>query len=174
MTAAIAPSIPILTPFEREALAQKVAAAFARLADHKDDIQRLWVEFENLQSGETIMGCSTKTEFCEKVLGRSIRAVRYMLDGGNHNRGETVSLGGTPTDCPKCGEHFPSKSKLKKHLRREHPETINETPTYPIDDYSQHPELQAVTGSRSHGMGLQRLREFANNLGHRPLEETGR
>jgi hypothetical protein len=80
---------------EREALAQKVAAAFARLADHKEDIERLWQEFANLQEGETIMGCQTKTEFCEKVLGRSIRAVRYMLDGGNFKRSacgqETVS-----------------------------------------------------------------------------------
>jgi hypothetical protein len=65
----------------REALAQKVAAAFARLADHKEDIERLWQEFASLQDGETIMGCATKTEFCERVLGRSIRAIQYLLNG---------------------------------------------------------------------------------------------
>jgi hypothetical protein len=80
-----------LTSTEREALAQKVASAFAKLADHKKDIERLCQEFAALKDGETIMGCTTKTEFCDRVLGRSIRAVRYMLDGGNHNRQETVS-----------------------------------------------------------------------------------
>jgi uncharacterized Zn-finger protein len=80
---------------EREALAQRVAdvvnGAFTKLAAAKDDIDNLWIEFRFLPKGETIMGCATKTEFCEKVLGRSIRAVQYMLDGGNHKRHETVS-----------------------------------------------------------------------------------
>ncbi len=76
---------------KREALAEKVVAAFAKLAAHKTDIKNLWKEFEKLQPQETIRGCKTKTEFCEKHLGRSIRAVQYMLDGGNHSRGETVS-----------------------------------------------------------------------------------
>ena len=70
---------------EREALAQRVAdavtGAFTKLAAAKDDIDALWVEFRFLPKGETIMGCATKTEFCEKVLGRSIRAVQYLLNG---------------------------------------------------------------------------------------------
>ena len=37
--------------------------------------------------------------------------------------------------------------------------------TYPVEDYSQHPELQATTESRSHGMGLKRLRDIAEQLG---------
>lgn len=65
----------------REALAHKVASAFAKLADYKDDIEQLWIEFEKLEEGGVIMGCTTKTEFCEKVLGRSIRTVQYMLNG---------------------------------------------------------------------------------------------
>lgn len=82
------PAIETRTPEAREAreaLAQRVlaafTAAFAKLAEHKDDIAALWVEFENLSTGDTIMGCRTKTEFCEKVLGRSIRAVQYLLNG---------------------------------------------------------------------------------------------
>jgi hypothetical protein len=92
----------------REALAKKVAAGFANFASFKDDVARLWKEFERLPKGETIMGCDTKTEFCEKVLGRSIRAVRYMLDGGNFKRGasatqETVS----PVDTEPIPEPTP-------------------------------------------------------------------
>jgi len=36
---------------------------------------------------------------------------------------------------------------------------------YPVEDYSYHPELQATTNSRSHGMGLKRLRDIADNCG---------
>ena len=70
-----------LTTADREALAQRVASAFAKLVDHADDIRQLWLEFENLSAGETIMGCTTKSQFCERVLGRSIRAVQYLLNG---------------------------------------------------------------------------------------------
>jgi hypothetical protein len=80
-----------LTAKAREALAQKVAAAFSRLADHKEDVEKLWREFENLEPNSSIMGCKNKTEFCEKILGRSIRTVQYLLVGGNHNRRDTVS-----------------------------------------------------------------------------------
>jgi hypothetical protein len=79
----------------REALADRVTAvitaAFTKLAEHRAEIQELWDEFEKLQPGETIKGCRTKTEFCRTHIGRSLRAVQYMLAGGNHNRGETVS-----------------------------------------------------------------------------------
>jgi hypothetical protein len=70
----------------REGLATSVKTAFAKFAAHKGAVEALWAEFALLQGGETIHGCHTKTEFCEKVLGRSIRAVQYMLDGGNHKR----------------------------------------------------------------------------------------
>jgi hypothetical protein len=48
------------------------------LADLKPYIEELWVRFDN---GETIMGCKTRKEFCEQVLQRTPRAVRYMLNG---------------------------------------------------------------------------------------------
>jgi hypothetical protein len=83
------------TAEDREALAQRIAGAFAKFCTHKSDIVHLWAEFAKLQSGETIMKCRTKTEFCEKVLGRSIRTVQYMIQGGNFKRStpthETVS-----------------------------------------------------------------------------------
>jgi hypothetical protein len=73
----------------------------AKLKDFEDDIRKLWLEFDNLKTGETILGCATKKEFCEKKLNRTPRAIRYLLDGGNHNRGETVSpQQTTPVSAP--------------------------------------------------------------------------
>jgi hypothetical protein len=68
-----------------------VAEGFKALKDIEEDVRRLWAEFDALADDETIMGCATKTEYCEKVLGRSMRSVQYMLVGGNHQRHETVS-----------------------------------------------------------------------------------
>ena len=52
--------------------------------------------------------------------------------------------GQEPDMCPVCIEH---------------PHRVNERPF----DYSKHPELQTVTTSRSHGMGLERLRKLAGD-----------
>jgi hypothetical protein len=79
----------------REALAQRVINGVAVIAPKlntlADDIRQLWAEFEALRPGETIFGCATKKEFCTQHLGRTPRAVRYLLAGGNHVRGEIVS-----------------------------------------------------------------------------------
>jgi uncharacterized C2H2 Zn-finger protein len=66
--------------------------------------------------------------------------------------------------CPECTETFPSKNQLKKHQRKAHPK-MSGIPAYVVEDYSQHPELQAVTGNRSHGQGVGRLRAQAKQLG---------
>jgi len=80
---------------KRTALAKRVVkgvkSILVELKDLETDIRQLWVEFANLPKKENILGCSTKKQFCEKHLGKTPRAVRYMLDGGNHKRGETVS-----------------------------------------------------------------------------------
>jgi hypothetical protein len=79
----------------REALAQRVITGCRLIAPKlktlADDIKALWAEFEALRPGETILGCKTKKAFCEAHIGRTPRAVRYLLGGGNHNRGEIVS-----------------------------------------------------------------------------------
>lgn len=51
-----------------------------KLVELKPYIEELWRRFDN---GDKILGCSTKKEFCEDVLHRSPRAIRYMLAGGN-------------------------------------------------------------------------------------------
>ncbi len=94
---------------KREALAQRVITAVSsiscKLSELEADIRALWVEFENLPKGETILDCSTKKEFCEKHLHRTPRAVRYMLDGGNDayvpvGQGETISPASAPAVEP--------------------------------------------------------------------------
>jgi hypothetical protein len=82
-------SPPELTPsVNREVLAQRIIRAVdslaTKLADLEADIRALWTEFENLPKGETILGCSTKKEFCEKQLHRTPRALRYMLKGDSN------------------------------------------------------------------------------------------
>ena len=80
----------------REALAQRVITGCSLIAPKlkalADDIRSLWAEFEALKPSETIYGCATKKEFCTAHLGRTPRAVRYLLAGGNNSRGEIVSL----------------------------------------------------------------------------------
>jgi hypothetical protein len=73
------------------AVVKQIKSLLVELKDLEEDIRQLWVEFDHLPAGEKILDCSTKKQFCEKQLGRTPRAVRYMLDGGNHKRGETVS-----------------------------------------------------------------------------------
>jgi hypothetical protein len=82
-------------PRIREALAQSIITTInsisAKLIDLEPAIRRLWAEFENLPKGETIRGCATKKEFCEKHLHRTPRAIRYMLNGDSNQRGEIIS-----------------------------------------------------------------------------------
>src|ERR1051325_4680050 len=59
-----------------------------KLVELKPYVEELWNRFDR---GEVILSCSTRKEFCQQVLQRTPRAVRYMLEGGNHKRGETVS-----------------------------------------------------------------------------------
>ena len=48
-----------------------------KLVELKPYIEELW---RRIDRGEVILGCSTKKEFCQQVLQRTPRAVRYMLD----------------------------------------------------------------------------------------------
>lgn len=69
------------TPEER---AEYVATQFERRGQELAVyVKQLRCDFRKLKSGETIMGCKTWTGFCENVLKRSDRAIRYILAGGN-------------------------------------------------------------------------------------------
>jgi hypothetical protein len=68
-----------------------------KLVGLKPYVEELWTRFDR---GEVILRCSTRKEFCQQVLQRTPRAVRYMLEGGNHKRGETVSPPANPVEQP--------------------------------------------------------------------------
>src|SRR5258708_16491609 len=60
-----------------------VRATVQNLADLKPLIEEAW---RRLEAGQIVSGCSTKKEFCARILGKTDRAVRYMLSGGNFKR----------------------------------------------------------------------------------------
>jgi hypothetical protein len=66
--------------------------------------------------------------------------------------------------CDHCTETFPSKTQLKRHQHKKHPATFA-APQYPVSDYSDHPQEQAIIGARSRGYGLKRRRDEAEQLG---------
>src|SRR5258708_30071210 len=73
---------PFYTPAEMRArsIVSRMASLCDKLKTLEDDIRALWLDFDNLKPGETILGCATKKEFCEQKLHRTPQAIRYMLD----------------------------------------------------------------------------------------------
>jgi hypothetical protein len=74
-----------------EDLAQRIleqldSAWCVKLKELKDLIEELLVHFRNLKGKQTIAGCKTWAEFCEKKLHRTDRAVRKMLAGGKPSK----------------------------------------------------------------------------------------
>ena len=63
---------------------KQVHALTPKLRDLEKDLRKLWSAFAHLPHGQKILGCRTKTEFCEKKLSRSMRTVQYLLNGGNN------------------------------------------------------------------------------------------
>src|ERR1700722_12383382 len=60
-----------------EYLARVVAAGLTTLVALRPYIEELWRRFDALKLGETIHGCRTQKDFCESVLHRDPRTVRY-------------------------------------------------------------------------------------------------
>ena len=75
---------------ERETRAHRVADYFAKVGDLTTDITpdvlQMFYDFAHLRKGESIMGCSTQEQWAKKYAGRTARAFRYMLTGGNTKR----------------------------------------------------------------------------------------
>jgi len=76
---------------QREKLAETVkklideafSPCLKKLTELRPMITELRQHFMKLKSGETIAGCRTWTEYCEKVLRRSDRRVRQIMGGAN-------------------------------------------------------------------------------------------
>jgi len=98
----------------------------AKLKTLEADIRLLWIDFDNLKAGETILGCATKKEFCEKKLHRTPRAIRYMLAGGNpdnHDREEIIS----PPEQRVKPEPPPQVSDVVRSVAEPQPEPLDWT-----------------------------------------------
>jgi protein gp37 len=67
-----------------------------RLKQLKPYLEVLWDRFDDLKGTETIAGCRTKAEFCNKRLHRSIRAVQYMLYGRTPEKADSDRSGRQP------------------------------------------------------------------------------
>ncbi len=78
---------------QSEALARYIKTSMLKsFAELKPYIEELWTRFDALKDGETIAGCTTRKEYCENVLNRTPRAVRYMLHGGNPANSQRPAL----------------------------------------------------------------------------------
>jgi hypothetical protein len=66
-------------------VAEQTIGVLRRLYELRPYYEELWRRFDALPSGATINGCKTRTEFCERILKRSVRSVQYALHGRNAN-----------------------------------------------------------------------------------------
>lgn len=70
---------------DSEALGQYIAdqtvGVLRRLEDLRPFYEELWKRFDKLSKGQKILDCRTRTEYCEKILHRSIRSVQHALYG---------------------------------------------------------------------------------------------
>lgn len=118
-----------------EYVSSSAVGILKRLDVLKPYFEELWARFDRLQSGETINGCTTKTEFCDKILHRSRRSVNYILHG------RTVKLeppkvavidvkpaeeAATDRKCDCCGAEFESRRLMKAHRREQHLEEMEQ------------------------------------------------
>jgi len=90
---------------DAENLARKICARMesiaAKLRTLEDDIRKLWLEFDKLRPGQTILGCATKKEFCERKLHRTPRAIQYLLSRSDQRSRVIEVMGGC---CESCGD----------------------------------------------------------------------
>lgn len=123
MTTIAAPNLSELTT---EQLGLRIDALITKVEHNLKELMPLVLEtWKRLEAGESVLGCSTKTEFSEKVLHKTLRAVQYMLNGGNHNRTEYArreTVSPITSECPVCFEILPSKTQYGRHIRSAHPE----------------------------------------------------
>lgn len=114
---------------EAENLANRILkqlehALCVKLKELKEDIKELRSDFNNLKGKETIAGCKSWAEFCQKKLHRTDRAVRKMLADPKpsqaeeqHNPAEQSSASSETEDTErerKTAEKPPALSKAEE------------------------------------------------------------
>jgi hypothetical protein len=111
----------------------------AKLKTFEDDIRLLWIDFDNLKAGETILGCATKKEFCEKKLHRTPRAIQYMLAGGNPDNARQSEII-SPVEAPTVSNREAARQKY----RNAHPESSADS-NHEVDKKIRNEFLQGCT-----------------------------
>jgi hypothetical protein len=128
----------------------------AKLKTLEDDIRVLWADFDTLKDGETILGCATKKEFCEKKLHRAPQTVRYMLNPELRTSKQCLPLptpmaSETAENCRKCGKvhldkdqsgHKENDIRGVRHQSWYRPDELNAQP-------AETPESEHFNGSES-------------------------
>lgn len=62
-------------------VANQTIGVFHRVEQLRPLYVELWKRFDQLGRNETILGCHTKTEYCAKILHKTIRSVQHVLSG---------------------------------------------------------------------------------------------
>ena len=105
---------PSYTPAEMRArsIISRLDSVCAKLKTLEDDIRILWVDFDNLKDGETILGCATKKEFCEKKLQRTPRTIQYLLAGQSNSNDRPRPELSSPVECLTATMHLPNGTDI--------------------------------------------------------------
>jgi hypothetical protein len=115
-----------------EALFEWGERACGKVADFADDLAVL-VEIRQrfrAANGAPLMSYSNWAEFVTKNSHYSLRTIQRRIAeavGPDESKINT-RFKGEPQTCKECGEPFSSKTKLKKHVHKMHPEVVAYTP----------------------------------------------
>ena len=86
--------------------------------DLKLAYEELWRRFDSLKKGETINGCATRTKYCQKVIGLTMRAVQYLLYGRKKKAASSESSNSFPYQTKHGYPSFPVLSAVQRSIRR--------------------------------------------------------
>ena len=109
---------------------KQVHALTPKLRDLEKDLRKLWAAFAHLPHGQKILGCRTKTEFCEKKLSRSMRTVQYLLNGRTQDKTDKPDTNNVRVKDAKVAEPL----ALPSHEETAAP-AVEDDPEWLLPDY---------------------------------------
>jgi hypothetical protein len=166
---------------QREKLAETVkklideafSPCLKKLTELRPMITELRQHFMKLKSGETIAGCRTWTEYCEKVLRRSDRRVRQIMGGANP-ASEKHSRKSLPSGKEQKALSQPKTVKMPKvQVSEWNSKTVADTSFSFVSAVIQEAQLSDEDRKRAVELLIDRLKEavLANSLPS--IEGTG-
>jgi hypothetical protein len=104
-----------VSSLSNEELESRVIGAFMKIADALPYILELRQRFADARTrGEQILGYTGWTDFCERNLRRTPRAIQMAIRDAQPNS----------KPCPYCDEMFASNGEMKRHKRKVHSEVM--------------------------------------------------